>query len=217
MERQGIVRPRPRDGDLAQVEWRTRIPALWWLGAVLWVALWPLVISTKYVGGWLTWLPWWLPLALAPAHMALLAWPVWQSERLARQDELKQRFGRVQSLAQMLALEPGEFEGWTGMLFQLMGYGVVNTRDVADHGIDLIVSNERVRCGLVQCKRYRATLGESTVRELYGTMIHENADYGWLITTGGVSRQALEWANGKPIELWDGQMLVAKARRLRSH
>ena len=90
------------------------------------------------------------------------------------------------------------------MLFQLLGYRVKNTQLVADHGIDLLVSGPEARYGVVQCKRYRGTVGEPTVRDLYGTLMHENSDHGWLVTTGGISRQAREWATGKPIDLWDG-------------
>jgi restriction system protein len=115
----------------------------------------------------------------------------------------------------MLALEPAEFEAWTAMLFQLMGYRVTDTKTVGDHGIDLVVNDGRLRLGLVQCKRYRGTVGEGTVRDLYGTMMHERAGFAWLATTGAVSRQAREWAQGKPMELWDGKQMEELARRYR--
>ncbi|MCX7707595.1 MAG: restriction endonuclease, partial [Anaerolineae bacterium] len=83
------------------------------------------------------------------------------------------------------------------------------------HGIDLEVSGNGLRRGLVQCKRYRGTVGEPTIRDLYGTLVHERADYAWLATTGGVSRQARDWASGKPMELWDGQRLVELAAKYR--
>jgi HJR/Mrr/RecB family endonuclease len=163
----------------------------------------------------LTWLPWWLALLLAGLHIALLTGPVLLSERAGAAGGIRERFTKIQTVAQMLALEPSEFEAWTGMLFMLLGYRVRNTQDVADHGIDLQVTNARVRYGLVQCKRYRGTVGEPTVRDLYGTLIHEHADFGWLVTTGGVSRQARDWAAGKPLELWDGQKLMEYARSFR--
>jgi hypothetical protein len=47
-------------------------------------------------------------------------------------------------------------------------------------------------------------------------MMHEDADYAWLLTTGALSRQARTWCDGKPMELWDGQTLVAQARRIRN-
>ncbi len=147
--------------------------------------------------------------------MLALAGPVLVTERATSQDTLRRRFGKVRTIAQMLALEPNEFETWSGMLFELMGYRVENTQDGADHGIDLEVANNRVRYGLVQCKRYRGTVGEPTVRDLYGTMTHEAADYGWLVTTGGISRQAHDWSAGKPIDLWDGQTLEELARKHR--
>jgi HJR/Mrr/RecB family endonuclease len=190
-------------------------PWLWWLGAALWLLVWPAVIALKASGRGLSWLPWWLPLILATAHMLILAGPVLYSKRAASASELRWRFSGVRTLAEMLALEPGEFEAWIAMLFQLTGYRVRNTQDAADHGIDLWVSDDRLDSGLVQCKRYRGTVGEPTVRDLYGTMIHENASYGWLVTTGAISRQAREWVNGKPIELWDGQRLVDLAAQLR--
>jgi len=156
-----------------------------------------------------------LPLLLAVLHALTLAVPVLLARRDSGADAVRRRFGKVRTLAQMLALEPDEFEVWIGLLFQLSGYRVKNTQYVADHGIDLEVYGNGVRRGLVQCKRYRGTVGEPTIRDLYGTLVHERADYAWLATTGGVSRQAREWANGKPIELWDGQRLVELAARYR--
>jgi restriction endonuclease Mrr len=44
-------------------------------------------------------------------------------------------------------------------------------------------------------------------------MMSENADFAWLVTTGAISRQAREWAAGKPMALWDGRELVEMARR----
>jgi restriction system protein len=86
---------------------------------------------------------------------------------------------------------------------------------VADHGIDLIVSGPEAKYGLVQCKRYRGTVGEPTIRDLYGTLVHENGDRAWLVTTGAVSRQARDWAVGKPIDMWDGLRLVEFSKQLR--
>jgi len=215
MERAGIVRSLTRGLEGAEpLVPPGQTPWLWLGAAALWIILWPAVITLRAAGN-LPWLPWWLPPLLALLHMLALAGPVWRSAREASKGELRRRFGKVRTLPQMLALQPDEFEVWSGMLFQLMGYQVRNTQYVADHGIDLEVSNRHVHRGVVQCKRYRGTVGEPVVRDLFGTMMHENADRGWLTTTGGISRQAHTWAAGKPIELWDGQKLVELARRYR--
>ena len=215
MEREGVVRSISRGQRAAGEELVPpgETPWLWLAAAALWVVLWPAIISLKIGSGRFSWLPWWLPVLLAAGHMLALAGPVWYSSRSADKEDIRRRFGRVRTIAQMLALDPIEFEAWSGMLFLLMGYWVRNTQYVADHGIDLLVGNPKVRHGLVQCKRYRGTVGEPTVRDLYGTMMHEQADAGWLVTSGGISRQATEWAAGKPIQLWDGQMLVELARK----
>jgi restriction system protein len=192
-----------------------QIPWLWWGFALAWIVIWPALIALSVAGLVPGWLPMWLILLLAALHMLALTGPVVYSERLASHSDLRRRFGTVRTLAEMLALEPVEFENWVAMLFQLIGYQVKNTQEVADHGIDLLVSDGHVRYGLVQCKRYRGTVGEPVVRDLYGTLMHENADCAWLVTTGGISRQAREWSIGKPMELWDGQTLVELARRHR--
>jgi restriction system protein len=216
MERQGIVRSLSRGGPLAEAATPTPpTPWLWWGAAALWIIIWPALVALRLTTNALLWVPWWLPLLLAPLHMLGLAAPVLLSERDRSRDAVRRRFGRVHTLPQMLALEPGEFENWSGMLFQLMGYRVDVVAHTGDHGIDLQVTNPRVRRGLVQCKRYRGTVGEPVVRDLYGTMMHEGADCGWLVTTGGISRQAHEWAGAKPIELLDGQKLVQLAARYR--
>lgn len=67
---------------------------------------------------------------------------------------------------------------------------------------------------IVQCKRYRGSVGEPYVRDLYGTMLHEKAQRASIITSGKFSRQALAWAEGKPIDLYDGEKLLKILRRL---
>jgi hypothetical protein len=191
-------------------------PWPWLVGAALWVLIWPAIIALRVGLGWgEDWLPVWALLLPAILHMLVLAGPVILAERDSGRSALRRRFGSVQTLAQMLALDPAEFEIWIGMMFRLNGYRVRNTQYSGDHGVDIEVSKAPVNTGLVQCKRYRGTVGERVVRELYGTLIHERGDRAWLATTGAISRQAREWATGKPIELWDGQKLVELARRTR--
>jgi len=179
--------------------------------------LWPLLygpLSYLYATGWrpLRMLGRFL-LMVFGLHTALLflAWSglwLWQEwQRRVR----RRRFEATRTLEQLLALSPSEFEEWTGVLFERYGYRVRNTPDVADHGIDLIVTTPRGERAVVQCKRYRGTVGEPVVRDLYGTVLHVGADLGFLVTTGHISRAARIWARGKPLELIDGQRLVRLA------
>ncbi len=215
LERAGVVRALSR-GLHPQLVPPGETPWLWLLAAAVWILIWPALIAYRLLMGEPAWLPWWLPFILALINLALLAAPVFYTERLGGQEDLRRRFTKIQTIPQMLALEPAEFEVWVGMLFELLGFQVKNTQYVADHGIDLIVTNPEVRYGLVQCKRYRGTVGEPTIRDLYGTLIHENGDHAWLVTTGGISRQARDWAAGKPIDLWDGLRLVEFSKQMRN-
>ena len=79
-------------------------------------------------------------------------------------------------------------------------------------GVDILVTDAAGRLAVVQCKRYRGTVGESTVRDLYGTMIHHDASMAFLVSTGAISASARRWAAGKPIGLIDGERLVDLSR-----
>lgn len=59
----------------------------------------------------------------------------------------------------------------------------------------------------VQAKRYAHPVSVSTIRDLYGTVISAGASKGVLITTATFSKQAEQFAQGKPIELLDGNAL----------
>ena len=114
-------------------------------------------------------------------------------------------------LSQLQQMDPIAFERFVGQHFTKMGYKVENTRASGDEGIDLILRRGR-RMAVVQCKRYGGTVGQPVVRDLYGVMVHTGADEAYLVTTGTVSRAAVDWANGKPIHLIDGHRLVEWTR-----
>jgi restriction system protein len=57
-------------------------------------------------------------------------------------------------------------------------------------------------------KRYKNTVGVSSVRDLFGTMHNEGASKGILVTTSGYGKAAYDFANGKPIELITGGNLL---------
>jgi restriction system protein len=117
------------------------------------------------------------------------------------------------SLDQLTALTPSEFEAYVAeRIFARQGYQVLNTPDVKDGGVDIIVTDVHGRRAVVQCKRYRGTVGEAIVRDLYGTMIHHDALMAYLVTNSGISEAARRWAAGKPIGLIDGPRLVELSR-----
>jgi restriction system protein len=105
------------------------------------------------------------------------------------------------------AMTPTEFEAFIGELFRQMGYGVSITSASGDEGVDLFLEKEG-RKAIVQCKRQKGSVGQPVVRDLVGTMVHNRADQGFIVTTGTFSLPAQTWAEGKPIQLVDGAGLL---------
>lgn len=123
------------------------------------------------------------------------------------------RLTNAQKIEDLLALTPEEFEGLVADLFRMYGYETQVSGGSSDHGVDVVVTNDLEEKWIVQCKRYSGSVGEPVVRDLFGTMNHENAQRAYLITTGSFTKQAVDWAVGKPIVLYDGEALVKLIRR----
>ncbi len=107
-------------------------------------------------------------------------------------------------------LDGYEFEDLICILFRKMGFIVEHTALSGDGGIDIIAHyNETVFKGkyLIQCKRYSSKIGEPFIRDLYGVTLSSNANKGILITNSFFSNQAIKFAEGKNIELIDGNEL----------
>jgi len=93
-----------------------------------------------------------------------------------------------------------------------MGFTVEGRGASHDGGIDFIATTRKVLSGgksVVQCKDWDEAVGEPVVRDLYGTMLSEGANTGILITTSRFTPSAYRFADGKPLELIDGEQFVA--------
>jgi len=85
------------------------------------------------------------------------------------------------------------------------------TQASRDGGVDAVVFNpDPIHGGkfVVQAKRYTHTVPVAAVRELWGTMNHEHASKGILVTTATFGPDAYEFAKDKPISLIDGSNLL---------
>lgn len=95
-------------------------------------------------------------------------------------------------------------------LLRRRNFDVRTTRRTSDGGIDLIAwSNDPFVGGkyIVQCKDWTNPVGASVVRDLYGVVHSEDANKGILIAASTFTQQALDFANGKRLELINGSML----------
>ncbi len=118
------------------------------------------------------------------------------------------------TVAEMYALSPGGFEKYVGQVFSKKGYYTKLRGGSGDHGVDVELTQKNGKRAIVQCKRYRHTVGSDIVRELYGTLIHERAAHAFLVTTAEISDAAREWAQYKPLTLIDGETMAAIANAL---
>jgi HJR/Mrr/RecB family endonuclease len=109
-----------------------------------------------------------------------------------------------------------DLEDLTKRLLTAMGLKTTTTKTTGDGGIDLIaVSESPVFSGtyIVQCKDWANPVGEPIVRDLYGVVTSERANKGILITTGSFTPAAVRFADGKPLELIDGDGLAKLLRQ----
>ena len=111
----------------------------------------------------------------------------------------------------LVELTPSEFESLITNLFQKTGLEARQTQASRDGGVDCVAFDPRPIFGgkvVIQAKRYKDTVGVSAVRDLYGTVMNEEASKGILITTSGFGKASFEFAEGKPLELLSGSHLL---------
>lgn len=95
--------------------------------------------------------------------------------------------------------------------FAETGGEVKVTQASRDGGIDAVIFDpDPLRGGkiVIQAKRYTNVVGVSAVRDLYGTVLNEGANKGILVTTSDYGSDAYNFANGKPIQLLNGNNLL---------
>lgn len=107
------------------------------------------------------------------------------------------------SHAQLMAMSPVGFERFVAESFRRRGWTASLTKGSGDEGVDIILRKPGRRA-VVQCKRWKGTVGQRQVRELLGSMVHASADEAFLVTTGSYSQQARSFAQGKNITLLSG-------------
>lgn len=101
-----------------------------------------------------------------------------------------------------------EFEQLVGEGFRQRGFQVSERGGSSpDGGVDLALTKAGKRY-LVQCKQWRARqVGVSIIRELCGVMAAEQAEGGYVVTSGHFTREAKEFAGRNRIEMIDGTQL----------
>jgi restriction system protein len=115
----------------------------------------------------------------------------------------------------LLDVPAKDFERLTHRLLERMGFNLAPMRGTDTAG-DLLAT--RTDPGgrkqyVVRVHRSSPTVDASDLRGLNGAVRRERASGGIFLTTGGFRPQAYEYANGKPLQLYDGHGLLVLCRR----
>ncbi|MCZ7568594.1 MAG: restriction endonuclease [Ardenticatenaceae bacterium] len=105
-------------------------------------------------------------------------------------------------------LSPREFEALCADVCRAWGYEAQLGPGTGDGGVDIELWRDG-DFGIAQCKLYRGSVPIAMVRDFYGTMVHRQAAFGFLFTTGRFPASAEEFVAGKGIRLVDGAYLRA--------
>ncbi len=134
---------------------------------------------------------------------------VWLLNSRKRKQPLETQLG----LDRLGAMSWCEFEALVGESFRQRGYLVEETGKGGLEGdIDLILRKDG-RTELVQCKQWQARqFGVATVRELWGLVAHRKADALKIVCAGAFTVEAGQFAEGKAIQLIDGEGLLELVR-----
>ncbi len=103
-----------------------------------------------------------------------------------------------------------QFEDYISNLFRRLGFEVEATNYSNDGGVDLVATYKQpIFLGkyIIQCKNWIGPVGQPEVRDLYGVVMDQRANKGILITPSDYTQQAYDFANGKNIELINGNIL----------
>ncbi len=139
------------------------------------------------------------------ALVLLLPAPVSFIRRLNK----KRRLDKQHSLFSIQQLGWFDFELLVSEAFRRQGYQVKENEGAgADGGIDLTLIKDN-QVTLVQCKHWKSNrVGVNIVREMFGVLIDQNAKEMLIVTSGQFTKEAIEFANNKPMQLIDGDALL---------
>ncbi|WLR98754.1 restriction endonuclease [Shinella sumterensis] len=155
---------------------------------------------------------------VSASSLAALA-PIAPVMEMNKQDkrfiDAKEVIANIDTATNLAAMDWSDFEHLIRELFErefASRDGEVKiTQSSSDGGVDAVAFDPDPITGgkiVIQAKRYTRTVGVSAVRDLFGTMQHEGASRGILISTADYGPDAHQFASGKPISLFSGSHLL---------
>ena len=89
-----------------------------------------------------------------------------------------------------------EFEIEVAKHLNAIGVSSQVTPGSGDKGVDVVAHHKGNKI-IIQCKKYSKPINPNFVRELYGTLVSEKADYAFLVSFSGFSPGALSLSNNR--------------------
>jgi restriction system protein len=124
----------------------------------------------------------------------------------------KALLAQTQSLDALRALSWREFELLIAEVYRTEGFKVTELGgNGPDGGIDLTATASNGDHYLIQCKHFKTSkVGVKIVREMLGVLAKEGGHQAVVIATGAYTKDAIQFAEGQPIELIDGPRLIER-------
>jgi hypothetical protein len=132
-----------------------------------------------------------------------------RAEEMAKRETARLSKIYVPTMDQLRDLTPNEFEDNVSAMFVRLGYKVEQTPYTGDQGRDAIMFNDEKKV-LLECKRYGedVTSGREDLQKFHSAIVMDKAVGGFFVTTGRVTRGAIEFAERASIEIVSGDALL---------
>jgi len=122
---------------------------------------------------------------------------------------------RQEGIETIRSLSWREFEELLAEAYRRQGYEVLANNSAGPDGETDIEIQKEGNLYLVQCKQWKnVKVGVKEVREMFGIMTAEKASGCVIVTSGMFTQEARNFAEGKPIDLAEGQQLVYMIRNI---
>lgn len=130
----------------------------------------------------------------------------------------KQIFDKQNNIKDLYSIKWDTFEILVREVFSRSGHKVkIRGGNRPDGGVDLEAYKEGKKI-IIQCKQWKSNkVGVAIVREMFGVMIHEKAQSVYIITCGSFTKDAKEFAKGKPIHLIHGFKLLDWIKEIKNN
>jgi restriction system protein len=121
----------------------------------------------------------------------------------------------AKAMNRLIEMPRAEFEQLVVDLYCALGHAAKRVGGPGDRDFDIVIVAKSGQHWIAQCKQWRGAVGELVVREFYAALLREHAAQGAIITTARFTPKAVQWAQGKPIHLYDGPAFLQVLQRLK--